>query len=171
VVSSDEEIIHCVKSRRQYGWESKYIVADAGGRNSRLDEIQAAVLSVKLKQLDQWNQQRRTIMQYYNENIVHAEIRCPAFTNEDKGHVGHLYVLRTRYRDALRSYLRQHGIATEIHYPVLDYQQPLLKKNFSTTDLPVSELVIKEIVTLPCYPELPLDAVEQACKIINQWKP
>ncbi len=168
VVTADEGIATRVKKLRQYGWDSKYVVAHRGGRNSRLDEMQAALLRIKLQRLDGWNARRREIAALYNSGITHPAIRKPAVAGAD--YVGHLYVIRLAGRDALRDYLKGHGIASEVHYPVLDYQQPAVRDSYRGVVLPVSEQVTADILTLPCYPELPLDDVRRACAVINGWR-
>lgn len=167
VVSGDAAVADRVRTLRQYGWEGKYRVAHGGGRNSRLDEMQAALLRIKLQKLDGWNAQRRAIADAYGAGIRHGAIRLPRPAGDD--YVGHLYVIRLENRDALREYLKQHGIASEVHYPTLDYQQPAVCKQYAGVSLPVSEKAAHEILTLPCYPELTLTEVAQACEIINGW--
>ncbi|TNF36671.1 MAG: DegT/DnrJ/EryC1/StrS family aminotransferase [Gammaproteobacteria bacterium] len=167
VVSSSEMIASRVRALRQYGWESKYQVAHRGGRNSRLDEMQAALLRIKLQRLDNWNRKRRDIALAYNHGIKHPAIRLPQVNGED--YVGHLYVIRLNRRDALRDYLKQHGIASEVHYPILDYRQPAVSAQYREVSLPISEKTTSEILTLPCYPELTMAEVEKVCEVINGW--
>lgn len=167
VVSSSEKIALRVRALRQYGWDRKYHVAHCGGRNSRLDEIQAALLRIKLHRLDEWNNRRRDIALAYNDGIDHPSIRIPHINNED--YVGHLYVIRLNRRDALREHLKRHGIASEVHYPVLDYRQPAVRSQYTDVSLPISEKATSEVLTLPCYPELTMAEVEKVCKVINNW--
>lgn len=167
VVTFNAELASRVRSLRQYGWTSKYAVADSGARNSRLDEMQAALLSVKLPLLDSWNEKRRAIAKRYAEKIQHNAVRVPNITGVD--HVAHLYVIRCQQRDALKKYLHDHGIATDIHYPVLDYHQPVACAAYPSVTLPVSEKLRDEILTLPCYPELTLAEVDTVAQCINSW--
>lgn len=169
VVTRSDAIAERVKRLRQYGWSTKYTVIDSGARNSRLDELQAALLAVKLQHLDQWNERRRQIAQAYGQGITHPAIRKPVIAGKD--HVGHLYVIRCEQRDLLKQYLHNHGIASDIHYPVLDYQQPAMQRCYPGVQLPVSEAACRTILTLPCYPELTLDEVAQVCDCINRWTP
>lgn len=168
VVTSDHDVAQKVRSLRQYGWASKYTVVDGGARNSRLDELQAALLSVKLPHLDHWNSKRRAVAMRYAEKISHPAIVKPVIA--DESHVAHLYVIRCHERNVLKQYLTANGIGCDIHYPLLDYQQPVLAdKNDPVFALPASEKAVKEILTLPCYPELTLDEVDQIANCINRW--
>lgn len=168
VATSSSELATRVRSLRQYGWSSKYTVMDNGACNSRLDELQAALLSVKLPLLDSWNAKRRGIAARYAEKITHAAITLPTIHAVD--HVAHLYVIRCQQRDALKKHLHDHGIATDIHYPILDCHQPVVGTAYAGTKLPVSEKACAEILTLPCYPELTLDEVDTIALSINNWK-
>ena len=129
VVTSDAALARRVKNLRQYGWQDKYVVLHRGGRNSRLDELQAALLRVKLGFLDRWNAQRRAVAKCYSATLKHPDILTPPVDGDD--YVAHLYVVRSARRDALRNYLKQHGVSTDVHYPLLDYQQPFLKIRLS----------------------------------------
>src|SRR5690606_15511364 len=99
----------------------KYQVGVPGGRNSRLDELQAALLRLKLPLLDNWNAERRSIARRYNEAFSELPVQCPVV--EEEASVAHLYVLRVQDRDNFRRGLAEHGIATDIHYPIPDTQQ------------------------------------------------
>ncbi len=167
VVSNSEKISARVRSLRQYGWTSKYTVADSGARNSRLDELQAAMLAVKLTYLDNWNSKRRAIAARYAEKITHPLIKKPAITGIDN--VAHLYVIRTAQRDALKAHLQKNAIGCDIHYPILDYRQPVVGAQYEGTMLPVSEEIVREILTLPCYPELTLEEVDAIADCINRY--
>lgn len=166
VVTTRDDVAARVRSLRQYGWSSKYTVVDGGACNSRLDELQAALLSVKLPYLDQWNSRRRAVATRYAETITHPAIVKPAIGGED--HVAHLYVIRCARRDALKQYLQQHGIGCDIHYPVLDYLQPV-HGTTAVRRLPASEQAAAEILTLPCYPELTQQEVDRIAACINNW--
>jgi dTDP-4-amino-4,6-dideoxygalactose transaminase len=168
VATNNAEIATRVKRLRQYGWDKKYVVVDAPARNSRLDEVQAAVLRTKLPLLDGYNARRRTIAARYAA-VRHQRIRHPVAHGED--YVAHLYVLRTDARDDLRRHLSAHGIASDVHYPLLDTQQPILQSTPSAkTKLPVSERAVQEILTLPCYPELTDDEVARVCNALATWE-
>lgn len=169
VVTRRDDVAARVRSLRQYGWTSKYTVADSGARNSRLDELQAALLSVKLPHLDGWNSRRRAIAARYAEKITHPLVTVPVITGEDN--VAHLYVIRCAQRDSLKNHLQQNGIGCDIHYPVLDYRQPAVAGEYSGLMLAVSEQAVSEILTLPCYPELEMADVDAVAESVNRWSP
>lgn len=169
VVTSSVELAARVRSLRQYGWTTKYTVADSGACNSRLDELQAALLSVKLPLLDSWNEKRRNIAARYAEKVKNPAVRLPVIQGEDN--VAHLYVVRCKNRDALKKHLQDKGIASDIHYPILDCHQPVVQQLFSGLDLPVSAKIRDEILTLPCYPELTFGEVDAIADCINAWNP
>jgi dTDP-3-amino-2,3,6-trideoxy-4-keto-D-glucose/dTDP-3-amino-3,4,6-trideoxy-alpha-D-glucose/dTDP-2,6-dideoxy-D-kanosamine transaminase len=170
LVTSRSEVCEAVTQLRQYGWESRYNVVRSGGRNSRLDELQAAVLSVKLSHLEDWTRQRQAIGKFYAEHIRHPLVQVARFAGEQ--HVYHLYVVRCARRDQLKRYLGEQGIAADIHYPYLDYQQPLFAAHaIAGNRLPHSELAVQQILTLPCYPELGIADAKFVADAINAWKP
>lgn len=152
VVCRDEAMASRLRSLRQYGWSAKYRNDLPGGRNSRLDEVQAAVLSEKLPALDRHNKARRDIASAYCEAFAGLPVRLPASCADD--HVAHLFVIRTPARDALREHLRGKGIASDIHYPVADHQQSVAQDfgGESAVSLPVTEQACAEVISLPCYP-------------------
>lgn len=151
VITNDAWLANRLRSLRQYGWTTKYHAEVAGGRNSRMDELQAAILRVKLPYLDGWNLRRREIADRYDK----------AFRQTTPPGVAHLYVLRTPRRDELRARLADVGVATEIHYPVPDHKQPAISAATSTNArLPVTERLCGEIVTLSLFPEMTPDEVE-----------
>lgn len=140
-----------VRQLRQYGWEQKYTVTLPQGRNSRLDELQAAILNTKLPLLDQHNAQRRAIARTYQQAFAALPLQLPCSTADD--YVAHLYVIRTPQRDALRQHLQQAGINTDIHYPLLDSLQPAYAPS-APADLPVSRAACEQVLSLPCFPGL-----------------
>ncbi len=150
IVTRNGEVASRLRTLRQYGWSSKYEVALQGGRNSRLDEIQAAVLRQKLPELNRQNTERRNIALRYNEAFSQLPLRCPSSTAED--FAAHLYVVRTPRREALRSHLREHGVATDVHYPIPDTRQPAYAPSGALQTLPVTEAASGEVVSLPCFP-------------------
>ncbi|MDP3560521.1 MAG: DegT/DnrJ/EryC1/StrS family aminotransferase [Legionellaceae bacterium] len=168
VVSNKPEVAEKVRLLRQYGWKNKYQVELSGARNSRLDEIQAAILSEFLPHLDTSNARRREIAHAYNERIQHPHIiTMPAQNHEE--YVAHLYVIRSTYRNTLREHLQQQSIASDIHYPIPDYRQPIFHTRFSDIYLPNTETLSNEILTLPCYPEMNDSEVDHVISAINSW--
>lgn len=137
---------------REYGWEERY-VSHFPGWNSRLDEIQAAILRVKLKYLERDNIKRQSVAQFYFQELNGMDFILPT-QKEGNKHVFHLYVVRMdRRRDELIDFLKNRGIAGLIHYPAAVHQQPAYR-NFANQTLPVTEQIVKEIVSLPMYPQL-----------------
>jgi dTDP-4-amino-4,6-dideoxygalactose transaminase len=167
VVCKDATLAEKIEYLRQYGWSAKYQVNLAGSRNSRLDEIQAAILSVFLPKLDGWNARRREIALQYSTLISHPEVRLPQVYGED--YVAHLYVVRSSKRDMLREHLRKQDIATDVHYPIPDYRQPVFEKRFSDIFLQNTETLAQEVLTLPCYPEMTDEDVKRVINAVNDW--
>jgi len=167
IITSRHDLADRVKQLRQYGWGSKYSVALAGGRNSRLDEMQAAILRVKLPLLDQWNARRRDIAMRYSQGITNSKIVTQQVHGTD--YVGHLYVVRTTERDRLRQHLADAGIPNDVHYPVPDYAQAAYRHLFTGTHLSVTERACAEVLTLPCFPEMTDAEVDAIIARVNAW--
>ena len=167
IVTSRADIAKKISQLRQYGWGSKYHADIEGGRNSRLDEIQAAVLRVMLPMLDQWNVRRREIANLYTKRIVNLAIITPTIRAEE--YVAHLYVIRTARRDSLKKYLMEAGIPSDIHYPIPDYAQSSFCRMFESVDKPVTSRVCLEVLTLPCFPEMKDEEVNMVINHINSW--
>lgn len=151
-VCSDQTVAQKLKMLRQYGWNTKYSVELSGGRNSRMDEVQAAILREKLPHLNDWNSQRRAVARRYNAAFHDLPVKVVSSVGSD--YVAHLYVIRVRDRDSFRAYLAGQNIATEVHYPIPDHLQ-IVYANRSVSPgqhLPVTEQSAAEIVTLPCFP-------------------
>ena len=168
VATSDPELAWRLRQLRQYGWGSKYRVDVAGGRNSRLDEMQAAVLAALLPGLDSANERRRAIARTYGTGIRHPLVEAPL---PGVGDVAHLYVLRCRSRQSLREHLSRAGIATDIHYPIADHRQPVFADRYAEVALEHTERLISEILTLPCFPELADQQVAAVINAVNGWSP
>jgi len=152
IVTADASLAAKVRAQRQYGWSGKYRATVAGGRNSRLDEIQAAVLRAQLPYLDGWNARRRAIARIYGEALAGTGLVLPG---GDRDYVAHLYVIRSAGRERIRTTLAAAGIATDVHYPVPDHQQESLRgMAFRRTALPVTEACARQVLTLPCFPEM-----------------
>ncbi len=152
VISNDAALIERVKALRQGGHEATLRMG-VEGRNSRLDEVQAAVLCVKLKRLEEWNRRRQTIAEKYNQSFRRGtNLQLPS-AREPEAHVYHLYVVLHPERERLRAHLGVRGIETIIHYPFLLHQQPLFRRSEQRA-LPVAERVSERILSLPLYPQL-----------------
>ena len=169
VATAKAEVAEKVKTLRQYGWTSKYQVSFSGASNSRLDELQAAMLSVFLPDLDNMNAQRRRVAELYNEKIKHPLIEKPNCTGPS--YVAHLYVIRSMQRNQLRKHLGTLGIAAEVHYPIPDHRQPVFGSAYATLVLPNTEALANEILTLPCYPEMNDLQIQQVIDAVNAWQP
>lgn len=168
VVTNDPELSDRVRLLREYGWRQRY-VSEIPGLNSRLDELQAAVLRVKLKHLDQWNEERRKKAKIYTERLAPLGIVCPS---EGLGvkHVYHLYVIRTKERDALQGFLKKKGIQTLIHYPVpIHLQKAYEDLGYRQGDLPLTEQCSLEILSLPFFPELKEYEIEEVTESIRSF--
>lgn len=149
IVTDDEEMYQKLLKLRQYGWEERNRSV-MKGINSRLDEIQAAILRVKLKHLNNWNEKRRKNASLYEELLKDAEILTPVEKKYAK-HVYHLYVVRSEKRDSLRKHLQMKGIQTQIHYPIPVHKQ---KSYITDSKLPVTEKICDQILSLPMHPFL-----------------
>jgi dTDP-4-amino-4,6-dideoxygalactose transaminase len=150
LVTSDAALASRIRALRQYGWTSRYRSTIPRGRNSRLDEMQAAILRAKLPHLDSWNVRRRDIARYYGSALAGLDLALPGTCGPD--YVAHLYVVRTPHRDRLARTLAAEGIGTDVHYPVPDY----LQESVRTASAPLSETerCCREVLTLPCFPEM-----------------
>src|SRR5262245_22300556 len=167
LVTNDAKIAARVRLLRQYGWNPKYHVTLSGARNSRLDEVQAAVLLAKLPHLNRWNARRRDIAARYSRGLRNARIQVPAVRGGE--YVAHLYVIVCEDRENLRAHLAAAGVATDVHYPVPDHQQRVLAARGRWPALPVSESLSARVLTLPCYPELTDDEVDFVIARVNDW--
>ena len=167
VTTSDAGLAERVRALRQYGWTQKYDCRAGHGRNSRLDEMQAAILSVKLPRLDDWNRRRRRINALYSELLDGAGFRLPPIAGENDA--AHLYVIRTPERDRIRTALAEQGIATDMHYPIPDHRQECDRGTASSDcALPVTEACCGEVLTLPCFPEMEDEEVARVADCVRQ---
>ena len=151
VVTGDNALGAKLRLLREYGWAERY-VSHTEGWNSRLDELQAAILRVKLRYLDADNTSRRRIAARYGAELANTGLALPV-TREGSEHVYHLYVVRSDRRDALNAHLQARGIAAGIHYPVPIHLQPAYRRT-PPLSLPVTERAAREVLSLPIYPEL-----------------
>jgi aminotransferase EvaB len=164
VVTSDAHVAARVRRLRQYGWGAKYHVEEHGGRNSRLDEIQAAVLRLRLPRLDELNCRRREIARCYANTLASGSVRMAQAGDGD--YVAHLAVVRTPNRNPLAEALRARGVSTAVHYPVPDHRQKITCE--AGVRLPVTEAAAEQVLTLPCFPELEHEEVEMICTALGE---
>jgi dTDP-4-amino-4,6-dideoxygalactose transaminase len=167
VATNDPIIAENLNLLRQYGWRERYI-SEIAGWNTRLDELQAAILRVKLRHLDADNEKRRALAAIYAEQL--AGVVTLPIEPVNTRHVYHLYVIRHPQRDALRQFLRERGIGTAIHYPVPIHLQPAYRSRLGEVgSLPETERAAREIVSLPMYPELSADDVRTVARAIREF--
>lgn len=157
ITTNDKELAEVIRALANYGSSQKYIFKYTG-RNSRLDEIQAAVLNVKLKYLDQDIIIRKQVARYYIENIKNSRIILPIIKDWD-AHVFHLFPIRCKYRDELRQYLDQKGIQTIIHYPIPPHKQECYKA-WNNLSFPVTEQIHREELSLPISPVMEKEEIQ-----------
>ena len=163
-VTNDPVLAEKLRMFRNYGQREKY-KHDFLAFNSRLDTIQAAILRVKLKRLDRWNEQRRIAAGEYDKRLEGRKVITPAIF-PDRMHVFHLYVIRHANRDALLRALHENGIGALIHYPVpLHLQQAYAQLGYKPGDLPVSEQISREALSLPMFPEISTEQIETVCAL------
>jgi dTDP-3-amino-2,3,6-trideoxy-4-keto-D-glucose/dTDP-3-amino-3,4,6-trideoxy-alpha-D-glucose/dTDP-2,6-dideoxy-D-kanosamine transaminase len=167
VVCNDDALAACVRSLRQYGWSGKYRNDLPLGRNSRLDEIQAAILRDKLPLLDAANAQRQATALYYHAHLAGLPLKLPASTGAD--FVAHLYVMRTPQRDALKAFLDAQGITTDVHYPIADHRQKAYAQLHTAVSLPVTEAACETAITLPCYPGMPAQDQQRVVRAVQSF--
>ena len=165
LTTSNELLADKVRKLRAYGWGEKYSVTLAGGRNSRLDEIQAAILLTLLPFLDESNEARRKIARSYNDEITDRSLQLPEYISKE--YVGHLFVITTPRRDEFISKLNLHGIDTAIHYPISDHRQSILGSSYLGISLPVTEELTEQIVTIPCFSEMSNLEIQRTISAIN----
>jgi dTDP-4-amino-4,6-dideoxygalactose transaminase len=163
VTTDDPELAGVIRQLRNYGSSLKY-VNDLKGMNSRLDEIQAAVLSVKLRYLDEENRRRRAIADYYIQRIANPKLSLPARA-PDGAHVWHLFVVRVERRDEFREHLLAHGIESHVHYPIPPHRQKALRE-LAGESYPITDRIHETVVSLPLDISLSderLQAIVEAC--------
>lgn len=162
VTTNDDRVADRVRQLRQYGWGEKYRVSLAGGWNSRLDELQAAVLELGLAHLDEGNARRRDIVRRYSAALPPEAGHFVSSGGED--FVAHLAVIVTSDRAVVQERLDRVGVDTGIHYPTADYDQPAWP---GAVRLPVTDDAVKRVLTVPCFPELTDDEVDRVCEALD----
>lgn len=165
VVTDRNDLAEKVRLLRQYGWKERNLSL-IKGMNSRLDELQAGILRVKLRHLDKWNSRRRELASLYLELLSGTELVLPTQLHES-GHVFHQFVVRHSERDSLREYLNKNGIHTLVHYPTPVHLQPAYADlGYAAGSLPNLERAAREVISLPLYPELTEENVRRVCRVI-----
>lgn len=191
VTTNDDQLAVTVRALGNYGSKVKY-VNEYQGLNSRLDEIQAAFLDIKLKYLDTENQQRREIARFYCEYIKHPDIILPVnptffnpkqqtpkakpqtknnnqqTTNTEQSHVWHLFVIRHPQRDRLKQYLAEYSVQTLIHYPIPPHKQKAYN-NLNNLSLPITEKIHQEVLSLPISPVMAVESCDYICSMIKKF--
>ena len=166
VTCHDKVVADTIRALANYGSQRKYVFKYTG-RNSRLDEIQAAVLDVKLKYLDEDNEHRKTIAKIYNEGITNPRIILPTHL-DDKQNVYHIYPVLCEQRDSLQTYLERHGVQTIIHYPIPPHKQACYKQ-WNLLSLPITEQIHQQELSLPMSPVLTQEEAQEVVRIINAY--
>ena len=167
-ITDNPEIADKLRMLRVHGSKERYFHSFLG-YNSRLDEIQAAVLRVKLKRIDTWNEMRRSVADYYRECLGNSSVVLPS---EKKGwkHVYHQYTIRLQERDSCKEFLEKRDIATMIYYPIPITEQTIYRAmNHSEGSLPQSYKASREVLSLPMYPELPREHIQRVSSSINDF--
>lgn len=167
VTTDNEELASCIRSLANYGSSKKYVF-DYCGRNSRIDEIQATVLSVKLRHLDDNNHKRQQIANLYYENILNPSVKLPTRL-PDKYNVYHLFPILCTKRDELQHYLTNNGVQTLIHYPIPPHKQDCYSKQFGNLSLPFTEQIAQQELSLPIGPVISENEVMTIVNLINRF--
>ena len=168
MVTDDSDMAKKVRSLREYGW-TKDRISHVAGFNSRLDELQAAILRPKLGTLDEDNNMRANIASLYKAKLSTSSLIVPN-VRPGTTHVYHQYVIRSASRDRLKNFLQKKGIQTLIHYPVPIHMQPAYKERLpGSGKLPITEQIVGEILSLPIYPELSNENQELIIKSVLEF--
>lgn len=167
VTCNDQMLAETVRALANYGSLKKYVFKYTG-RNSRLDEIQAAVLNVKLNHLDEDIELRKQVAAYYIEHITNPAVVVPKVTNRD-AHVFHLFPIRSNHRNELQAYLTEHGVQTIIHYPIPPHKQECYKE-WNGLSFPITEQIHDEELSLPISPVMELFEIQKIVDLLNAWK-
>ncbi len=170
VATDNPDLAENARLLREYGWRSRY-VSDVAGWNTRLDELQAAILRVKLRTLDADNARRRRLAALYDAMLASAPVTRPVAMPYGEP-VYHLYVIRSSHRDDLQAHLRQRGIGSLVHYPVPIHLQPAYRGRLGNTgSFPHAERAAAEVLSLPLYPELAEAEIEQVADAVIEFNP
>ncbi|MBP5355759.1 MAG: DegT/DnrJ/EryC1/StrS family aminotransferase [Prevotella sp.] len=164
VTTNDKELAQIIEELGNYGSSKKYVF-DYQGRNSRLDEIQAAMLDVKLRHLDEDNQRRQAIANYYINNVKHPEILLPTPSES----VYHIFPILCERRDELQQYLKENGVETMIHYPIPPHKQACYKE-WNDLSFPITERIHRQELSLPCHPAMKQEEADQIVSLLNRFR-
>ncbi|MGE6394463.1 DegT/DnrJ/EryC1/StrS family aminotransferase [Chryseobacterium scophthalmum] len=167
ITTNDDQLATTIRALANYGSNQKYVNIYKG-LNSRLDEIQAAILDVKLKYIDSENQKRIDIAKRYISEIKNPKIILPELPENENEHVWHLFVIRTENRDELQNYLTEKNIQTLIHYPIPPHQQNAYKE-WNNMSFPISEKIHDEVLSLPISPVLEDEEIQTIIKALNNF--
>lgn len=173
ITTNEDELAEIIRTIANYGSKVKY-QNEYAGVNSRLDEIQAAALRIKLRRLDIDNQHRRMVAQYYREHIKNDQLilpvvyNCGLQFNKCFSHVWHLYIIRHQNRERLQKYLEQKGIQTLIHYPLPPHKQKAYKQ-WNHLSFPITETIHQQVLSLPISPLMNQADMEQVTHALNQF--
>ena len=168
IATQSDDLAASVRRLHQYGWDMKYHIASDGGRNSRMDEIQAAVLRLRLPLLDEWNETRRSVIRSYAAAAPPGVRVLPA---DDSAHTGHLAVVEVDDRDALRGHMDAARVRTDIHYPIPDHLQPAFAHDSRATSLPATEALSHRVLSLPVFPEMRSDEIARVGDALATFRP
>ncbi len=170
VVTADPDLARAIRALRNYGT----LVKDQSiyqGPNSRLDEIQAALLTVRLRYLDTETERRQAVARRYREEIRNGRVRLPRAARAEECHVWHLFVVRVPDRDSFISHLADRGVQTVIHYPIAPHRQEAYRRELGHLSLPLTEAIHREVVSLPMSPVLSEAQVTTVVQAVNSWRP
>jgi dTDP-4-amino-4,6-dideoxygalactose transaminase len=168
VTTNDESLAVLIRSLGNYGSKVKY-QHDYKGLNSRLDEIQAAFLSVKIDSIEHENERRKSIAKAYCEGIKNDAIQLPIYPEDSATHVWHLFVIRTANRNKLQTYLTENGVQTLVHYPIPPHKQKAFFE-FNSYSLPITENIHNQVISLPISPVLEDEEVKTIIQLINNFR-
>jgi dTDP-4-amino-4,6-dideoxygalactose transaminase len=167
VTTNDKDLAELIQQLGNYGSEKKYHNS-LPGMNSRLDELQAAILNVKLKYADQEIEKRRAAAAYYQKHITNSKLKLPKWDADVKNHVFHLYVIRCEQRDELQDYLAQYDIQTVIHYPIPPHKQEAYAE-LNHLSFPLTEQIHHEVLSLPISPLIAKQDLIRICDLVNNF--
>ena len=167
VTTDNEALAECIRTLANYGSSKKYVFKYCG-RNSRLDEIQAAVLDVKLRHLDEDNRLRQQVAAYYYDNIKNPLIKLPA-RMPDENNVYHLFPILCEHRDELQQYLKENGVQTLIHYPIPPHLQECYKSEWGEVSLPITECLAQQELSLPISQVMSHEDIAKVVEVLNSF--